>query len=93
MNGLFSGFGGIGFGVMGFLQVAAALAGINHWLGIGTFFSSLIAIIVGFPPLIGTVAGVMGAHYGWGWDWKWALFLYLAPVVGIFFFVRWNQGG
>ena len=69
--------------VLGLFQISATIAGIEHWLGIHWFFAGIIAIFVAWTPVIGTVLGMVGAHYAWGWSWLSAFLLFFGPLIVI----------
>lgn len=69
--------------VMGIVQIAAMLAGLQAWLGWPFWLAALVALLSGgflklpFGSLIGCVLGVFGAWKGWGWPFLGALLLFL----------------
>lgn len=67
--------------LLGLFQLVATIAGIEHWLGIHWFFAGIIAIFVASIPVIGTVLGMVGAHYAWGWSWPSAFLLFFGPLI------------
>jgi|SRR5882672_370866 len=68
---------------LGIFQMAAAIAGIEHWLGIHWFFAGLIALFVAWSPIVGTGLGMVGAHYAWGWSWLSSFLLFFGPLIVI----------
>lgn len=62
--------------VLGLFQFVAAVDGLKVWLDIGTWLAVLSAIVVAWLPLVGTVAGVVGAHHAWHWSWLGAIALF-----------------
>ncbi len=66
---------------LGLFQWFAVVDGIRHWLDIGAFFAIVIAFFVSWMPLVGTISGVLGAHYAWQWSWFSALALFFGPQV------------
>lgn len=75
-----------GYLLLGLFQMAACVAGIENWLGWHWMLAAPIAIFVSYTSIAGTIAGVLGAVYGWSWDWLEALALFFAPFVVIFTF-------
>ena len=73
-------FFAIGYLVLSITQFFA----IWDYIGEG-FFAFIGAIILASIPLIGSVAGVMGAYEAWGWDLvpAIALFFWWVPIIGI----------
>jgi len=69
------------FFILGLLQFFAAFVGVQMWLGIHWIFAAFIAGILGWTPIIGTIAGVVGAHYVWGWSWLAAILLFFGPLI------------
>lgn len=76
-------FFGIAYFVVGFVQLFAVADGIGFALGIGSFFSFIIAGILTYIPLVGSVAGLYGAVNVWDWSiWQaLLLFFWYIPVV------------
>lgn len=68
---------------LGLFQIAATIAGIQYWLGLHWLFAGLIALIIAWTPLIGTVLGMLGAHYAWGWSWVSAFLLFFGSLIVI----------
>jgi hypothetical protein len=73
--------------VLGIFQIAAYLAGINLWLGIGTFWGLVIFFITGclpFGSIVDAVIAFYGAHSAWHWPWwQAALLTFPFAVFGI----------
>ena len=69
--------------VLGLFQFVATVDGLKLWLDIGTWLAVLSAIVVAWLPLIGTVAGVVGAHHAWHWSWVGAIALFFGPQIVI----------
>ncbi len=68
---------------LGLFQIAATIAGIEHWFGIHWFFAGIIALFIAWSPIVGTVLGMVGAHYAWGWSWLSAFLLFFGPLIVI----------
>lgn len=85
------------FVVLHFLGVRDGLV---QYFDVGTIFATLIAMTLGYIPVLGSLVGYYGAVYAWGWDWYWALvvFLWYLPVaaavilVKLFFMYRNARG-
>ncbi len=68
---------------LGLFQIAGVTAGIEYWLGIHWFFAGIIAVLIAWSPIVGTVLGMVGAHYAWGWSWLSAFLLFWGPLIVI----------
>lgn len=73
--------GMIAYFILGLVQWYAQVAGLHHVLHWPTFVCGCISTFVAWFPLVGTAAGVWGAHAGWGWDWLPSLALFLGVPV------------
>ncbi len=75
-------FFGIGYFVIGFVQLFAIIEFFEQHLDWG-FFDVLLALLVTYIPLLGGILGVMGAVDGWGWNYWQAglLFFWFVPVI------------
>ena len=73
----------VAYMLLGLFQLAATMEGLEVWLGVHVVFAFIIALFISYIPLIGTVAGVCGAVYGWGWSWTAALLLFFGPMVAL----------
>jgi hypothetical protein len=73
--------GFIGYLLVGLLQIAATIEGLNSWVGIPTILAVPIALFLGYLPVIGSVVGMVGAIQFWGWQWYWAALLFFWPIV------------
>ncbi|EAS6634648.1 hypothetical protein SC911_002219 [Salmonella enterica] len=73
------------FFVVGLFQMAAIGAGIEYWTGWPAFVSIIIGLTITYIPLVGQIAGIVGAVNGWGWEWWQASLLFfgglLLPIV------------
>jgi hypothetical protein len=74
------GVGYVLYTFLGLFQIAATIAGVQHWLGIHWIVASAIALVIAWTPIIGTVLGMVGAHSVWGWSWPSAFLLFLGPL-------------
>jgi len=76
-------FFGIAYFVVGIVQLFAIADGVNFGLGIGSFFSFIIAAFLTYIPVLGSLAGLYGAVNAWDWSiWQaLALFFWYIPVV------------
>lgn len=75
------GVGCVVYGIAGLMQLAAIYAGLEDWLHIPWWLSAIIGFTVAGLPIIGTVAGIMGAIKGWGWSVWGALALFGWPFI------------
>lgn len=66
---------------LGLFQIAATIAGIEHWPGLHWLIAGTIALFLAWTPVVGTVLGMAGAHYAWGWSWISAFLLFFGPLV------------
>ncbi|UJQ95084.1 hypothetical protein [Mariluticola halotolerans] len=75
-------FFGIGYFVIGAVQLFAVADGIGKLLHFNNFFSFFFAFMVTYIPLLGSALGVYGATTVWDWDiWQAvALFFWYIPV-------------
>jgi len=64
---------------MGLLQFLATLHGIQHWWGLHWLISIPAAFIAAYIPLLGSIAGMVGATGVWGWSWPAAILLFFWP--------------
>ncbi|MHA6283697.1 hypothetical protein ACX3SL_11215 [Morganella morganii] len=72
--------------ILNIVQIAAVIAGFHDWLEWNIVVSVILAVVVGWMPLVGTFLGVMGAVYGWGWEYWQAILLFAWPIIFILFF-------
>lgn len=72
--------------LIGLLQIAAIVDGVEHLFGFDSIFGTIIAIFIGmfitYIPMVGAAAGIYGAVESWGWGIGTALlvFLWYVPV-------------
>lgn len=66
---------------IGLVQLMAVMAGIHVWWGFGGFFSFIIAAIVSYIPLLGTILGIAGAMQAWHWEWWQAAGLFFGGLL------------
>jgi len=71
--------GGLTWIALGFAQWIAEVDGLHQVLGWPKFFCVLAASFTAWIPVLGTAAGIWGAHAAWGWDWLPAFALFLGP--------------
>ncbi len=67
---------------LGVVQFLAVIAGLQDWLGFHWIISGAIAtfaIFIAYIPLIGSIAGFMGATETWGWSNLTAALLFFGP--------------
>jgi hypothetical protein len=73
---------GVGYFALGVVQWLAEIDGLRAVLGWPIFVCGVLSTLTAWIPLVGTAAGVWGAHAAWGWDWAPALGLFIGtPVV------------
>jgi hypothetical protein len=72
--------GCVGIALVSIFQVVATAAGVAHFTGWG-FTSWVVAIIVGWLPVIGTVTGSCGAISAWNWPWYGAVTFFTWPII------------
>jgi hypothetical protein len=82
-------FVGIAYLVVGVVQFFAIVDGVSFGLGIHSFFGFIIAGLITYIPLIGSLAGVYGAVNAWDWTiWQsLALFFWYVPVLVVLLLV------
>jgi hypothetical protein len=73
--------------VLGIIQITAYLAGINLWLGVGTFWGLVIFFVTASLPF-GSIADAAIGFYGacGAWQWPWwqaALLTFPFAVLGV----------
>lgn len=68
---------GLAYAVVAIFQWVAEIDGLHQVLEWPTFFCWLLAALTSWIPVVGTAAGIWGAHAAWEWDWlpSFALFL------------------
>jgi hypothetical protein len=87
MNKILAGLGGLGavaYIGYGIICMLAVIDGIQVWFGVNIFFAVIISFFVAYMPLIGTVAGFIGAVDAWGWSYLQAGALFFGPAIFIF---------
>jgi hypothetical protein len=67
--------------VLGLVNLVAAVDGISWWLDIHWVFGLIIAIIIGYIPIIGHIFGYLGASQVWGLAWFWAALVSFGAIV------------
>src|SRR5690348_5682178 len=68
--------GAIVFILIGLIQMAAAISGLEHVLGIPTIVACILSFFLTWIPLIGTALGIWGAVSDWHWPWYGAAALF-----------------
>lgn len=66
---------------IGLVQLAAVMAGIHVWWGFSGFFSFIVAAIVAYIPILGSVVGMAGAMQAWDWEWWQAAGLFFGGLL------------
>ena len=74
-------FGVVLYILMGIVQWFAIIEGLEIWFGLKPLFAFFVSIFLTWIPIIGTIAGILGAAEGWGWDYIWAILLFTCPYV------------
>lgn len=69
--------GVISYLALGLIQWTAQVDGLKAALHWPTFICWFVSTITSWFPLVGTAAGVWGAHAGRGWNWLPSLALFL----------------
>src|SRR2546427_10797530 len=69
------------YAAVGFVQVLAIIDAIRIWLGIPWILAAFLSLIIGYIPLVGTIAGIYGATSAWGWNLGWAIALFFGAFV------------
>jgi hypothetical protein len=70
---------GVGYFLLGLIQMVAVMYGAHAWWHLGHTTSFLLALILAYIPVLGTIAGIVGAHAGFGWGWGACSLLFLWP--------------
>lgn len=75
---------GLAYAVVALFQWGAEIAGLRDVLGWPSFFCWIVAALTSWIPVVGTAAGIWGAHAAWEWEWvpSFALFLGV-PALGV----------
>ncbi len=71
----------VGYWIITITQFFAIYTYFNHVLDWNGVLGLIVAVITAGIPIVGTIFGVFGAHYGWDWSWSAALALYLCPYI------------
>lgn len=66
----------LAFGIIGVIQVFATVDGVAYFTGWSKFASWMLALCLGWVPLLGTLTGIYGAVAAWGWSWFGAVALF-----------------
>jgi hypothetical protein len=77
--------------LMGLVQLAAILGGIEAWWGWPWWIAIFIAVPVAYIPILGTVVGIMGAIKSFGWSPIFSILLFCWPYV--LYIIRLAGGG
>lgn len=85
MNEKVAGFFGCLFQIvyllMGLVQLAAILGGIEDWWGWPWWIAIFVAFPIAYIPILGTVVGIMGAIESFGWSPMAAITLFCWPYI------------
>ena len=77
---------------MGLVQVLATITGVQLWTGWPWMVAAFVSFLVGYIPIVGTIAGIKGATDAWGWQlwsaiaffcWPYALYIVGIAVGGV----------
>jgi len=71
----------VGYWIITITQFFAIYTYFNDVLDWNGVLGLIVAVITAGIPVVGTIFGVLGAHYGWDWGWPAALALYLCPYI------------
>jgi hypothetical protein len=71
----------LGYLLVGLIQLAAIIEGLNSWIGLPTILAIPFAFFLAYIPIVGAVLGMVGAVSFWGWSWYWAGLLFFWPIV------------
>jgi hypothetical protein len=83
----FYGFFIIGYIIIGIIQWMATIDGLEHWLGISGFFAFILSGFIAYVPIVGTIAGFIGAIDVWGWNFLEAGALFFGPFIASFILI------
>jgi hypothetical protein len=67
--------------LMGLLQLAAIMGGIEDWWGFPWWVAIFIAFSLAYIPIVGTIVGIMGAIEAFGWSPVTAITLFCWPYI------------
>jgi hypothetical protein len=76
--------------LMGLIQLASILGGIENWWGWPWWIAIFVATPLAYIPILGTILGIMGAIKSWGWMPLNAVLFYLWPLAA--FLLYWVGG-
>ena len=64
---------------LGIVQWFAIVDGLSYWWDISGFVAYILSFFIAYIPLLGTIAGFIGAIDVWGWSMFNAGLLFLGP--------------
>ena len=70
----------VAYFVVGLLQIAAMISGIEVFFGVGEIIAFIISLFLTYIPLVGGLLGTYGAIEYWDWDWWWAALLFFWQI-------------
>ena len=73
--------------VVGLLQLAAMISGVEAFLGVGETMAIIISFCLTYIPVVGGLLGTYGAVEYWDWDWWWAALLFFWQVPYLIIYV------
>lgn len=66
---------------IGLVQLLASINGIQLWFDWPWILAALVSLFVAYIPVVGTVAGIVGATAAWGWGLWPTIALFCSPYV------------
>ena len=74
---------GVGYLAIGVVQWFATIDGLEHWFDISGGFAFILSGFIAYIPLVGTIAGFIGAMDVWGWSLLEAGALFFGPIIAL----------
>jgi hypothetical protein len=68
---------------LGFFQLGAIMAALQLWFGLSWTLALVSSLYLTWLPVVGTVAGILGAHMVFGWPWLATIGLFAGPLFSI----------
>ena len=79
--GFLGGAAGILYFLLGLVQMAAVVGGVQTVTSLPFIIALPIAFVIGEIPVVGTIAGIYGAMANWGMSFAGAVMLFGLPFV------------
>jgi hypothetical protein len=79
-NNALMGIAIIAYIIVGIVQFVAMIGGLSDWIG-STFIAILISFILGWIPIIGTIAGIYHSVNSWDWNIFASILFFCFPLV------------